>query len=519
MKNTISLVLILFCFSIGSIAENDTLTNKKLPDSLRTKNEFAWVDRLDSLVNTHFVFSRDSIPVGITDMENIITELPDSVYRVRIKAIYSPVEMSYNEQVKNNIEYYITKSYNQIPRLLALSQYYFPMFEEILDQHGLPYELKYLAVVESALNPQAVSRAGATGLWQFMYRTGKFMDLEINSYVDERRDPIASTHAACRYLKALDAIYNDWMLVLAAYNCGPGNLNRAIRRAGGTGNFWDIYHYLPRETKNYVPAFIAVSYLFNYYEEHGFYAEDIDVPHNVDTIKLNKDLHFGQLSECLDIGIDTLRYLNPQYRYDFIPGNQSPQHLILPKRVIPQYIAMEDTIHHYKDSVYLNPQKIAYKPASRATAYQPVSAAQPKGTKKLTYTIKQGDAIGLIADWYDVSTRELKAWNGLYSNRIRAGKKLVVYVPEGKYDYYKPVDNMSLAKKQKRNGLTMPSNNPEPVKLDPNYVYYTVRPGDNPWDIANKFNGISADDILRLNDISDASNLKVGQKIKIRKKS
>ncbi|MFW5805143.1 MAG: transglycosylase SLT domain-containing protein [Bacteroidales bacterium] len=519
MKNTLLLIIVLICIHLSSNAENDTLTNKKISDSLRTKNEFAWVDRIDSLLNAHSVFSVDTIPISMTDMEKIVTDLPDSVYRERVKALYSPVKLSYNQQVKNNIEYYITKSYNQIPRLLALSQYYFPMFEEVLDQHGLPYELKYLAVVESALNPQAISRAGATGLWQFMYRTGKFMGLEINSYVDERRDPIESTHAACRYMKALDTIYNDWMLVLAAYNCGPGTLNRAIRRAGGTGNFWDIYHYLPRETRNYVPAFIAVSYLFNYYDKHGFYAENIDVPHDVDTIMLNKDLHFGQLSECLNIGIDTLRYLNPQYKRDFIPANKTVRHLILPGNVIPQYIAMEDTIHLYKDSLYLNPQKIAYQPASRSTAYKAVSAAQPKGTKKLTYTIKQGDAIGLIADWYDVSTRELKAWNGLYSNRIRAGKKLVVYVPEGKYDYYKPVDKMSLAKKQKRNGLTMPSGHKEPVKLDPNYEYYTVRPGDNPWDIANKFQGISADDIVRLNDISDTSNLKVGQKIKIRKKS
>ncbi|MFO7790864.1 MAG: transglycosylase SLT domain-containing protein [Bacteroidota bacterium] len=518
MKHISIVIILLMGITKISYSGNDTIP-PKIHDSLKTDNVFAWVDRIDSLVNTHFICQAYQIPAGELNKDEIVMDLPDSVYIERIKNIYSVVELSYNKQVKNNIEYYIKKSYNQIPRLLALSQYYYPMFEEILDQHGLPYELKHLAVVESALNPQAISRSGATGLWQFMYRTGKFMDMDINSYVDERRDPIQSTHAACRYLKALDTVYNDWMLVLAAYNCGPGNLNRAIRRAGGTGNFWDIYNYLPRETRNYVPAYIAVSYLFEYYEEHGFSAAIMKIPGPVDTVMVNNDLHFKQITGCLNIGMDTLRYLNPQYKRDLIPGNKKTRHLILPKTIIPDYIAMEDTIHLFKDSLYLNPQKIAYKPASRSSSYQQPSASQPAGTKKLTYTIKQGDAIGLIAEWYDVSLRQLKAWNGLYSNRIRAGKTLVVYVPEDKYNYYKKVNNMTLAEKQKRCGLQIPNREPEPVNIDPDYEYYTIKPGDNPWDIANKFEDITADDILRLNNINNASNLKVGQKIKIRKKS
>ncbi|HKK66804.1 MAG TPA: LysM peptidoglycan-binding domain-containing protein, partial [Bacteroidales bacterium] len=296
------------------------------------------------------------------------------------------------------------------------------------------------------------------------------------------------------------------------------NVNRAIRRAGGTGNFWEIYHYLPRETRNYVPAFIAVNYLYEYYDEHGFKAADMDLPYAVDTIMVTNDLHFGQLSDVIGISKADLRFYNPQYKRDLIPAKEKPRHLILPIDYIPAYIAAEDSIHLYKESTYLNPNKIAYKPASRSTSHYP-AASQPAGTKKLTYTIKSGDALGLIASWYDISTNQLKAWNGLYTSRIRAGKNLVIYVPEDKYDYYKSVNSMSRAAKQKREGQTSTTVNSKPAKLDPAYEYYTVKRGDNPWEIAKRYPGISASDILQLNNIDSETGLKPGQKLKIRKKS
>ncbi|MFO7878797.1 MAG: transglycosylase SLT domain-containing protein [Bacteroidales bacterium] len=517
MRSIATLFSVIILLSTTSLADNDSI-KLKLADSLKTKDVMAWVNRLDSLANQHYCFRYDSIITGSFEKDSLITQLPDSVYKARIEKLYSPVDLSYNPEVKRNIEFYMGRSHNLVPRMLALSKYYFPMFEEIMDQHNIPYEMKYLAVIESALNPEAVSRVGATGLWQFMYRTGNFVGLEINSYVDERRDPIRSTHAACEYLNALDSMYNDWVLALAAYNCGPGNVNRAIRRAGGTGNFWDIYNYLPRETRNYVPAFIAVNYLFEYHEQHGFRADTMKLPRATDTIMLREDIHLGQIAECLNVDIKELRFLNPQYKRDLVPAKNKTRHLILPIEIIPDYIAMEDSIHLYKDSIYLNPQKIAYQPAARSTSHYP-AASQPAGTKKITYTIKSGDALGLIASWYDVRLSQLKAWNGLYTNRIRAGKQLLIYVPEGKYDYYSKINGMSPSEKQNTPGASADISRQKNETIDPDYEYYTVQQGDNPWDIAKKYPGISASDILHLNNINNASSLRAGQKLKIRKKN
>ncbi len=506
-----ALFLSISCFALS--VDDDTtvnLYNETIDDEV-----VEWLNRLDSLVNTHYYYRYDTLEYGSVHRDSLILDLPDSIYIERIKNISSAVELSFNQPVRRNLDAYIKRGYRQIPRLLTLSEYYFPMFEEILDQYDMPYELKYLAVIESALNPEAVSRVGATGLWQFMYRTGKLQGLEINSYIDERRDPIQSTYAACEFMQSLYNVYDDWLLVLAAYNCGPGNVNRAISRSGMKRSFWEIYHYLPRETRNYVPAYIAVNYVFNYYKEHGFLAEPIDIPRGVDTVVVHHDLHFDQIVACMDIDKEELKFLNPQYKLEVIPANRKPRHLLLPIDKIDDFLAIEDTVHLYKDSIYLNPQKIAYKPNEKFTD-KGVPVAQPKGTTKLFYTIKSGDALGLIAGWYDVGVSELKAWNGLYSNRIRAGKKLVVYVPESKASYYEKVNTMSRESKQRREGVSARGETTE-VILDPNYEYYTVQKGDNPWSIAQKFSDVSVDDILKLNNLK-ASSLKVGQKIKIRKK-
>ncbi|MEA1874370.1 MAG: transglycosylase SLT domain-containing protein [Bacteroidota bacterium] len=517
MKQYILLGLFIAFFgcSFAQIQDTSKQNEKPLVDA-----EFiTWINRVDSLVNTHFYYRPDTLVFGEIHRDSIIRELPDSIYRERIAALHSPVELSYNDQVRRNLDFYIQRAYRQIPRLLALSDYYFPMFEEIFDQYGLPYELKYLAVIESALNPEAVSRAGATGLWQFMYATGKMQGLEINSYVDERRDPIESTHAACQFMQSLYEVYDDWMLVLAAYNCGPGNVNRAIIRAGGKDNFWDIYYYLPRETRNYVPAFITVNYIFEYYNQHGFVAEEIDLFGSVDTVHINYDMHFDQIAACINISKDDLRFLNPQYKRDLIPAKNKTRHLILPVAYIADFVLAEDSIHLYKDSIYLNPAKIAYSPSSSSSLRTYPAASQPAGTKALSYTIKPGDAIGLIASWYDVRVSELKAWNGLYSNTIRAGAKMTIYVPEAKAASYEMVNKMSKAAKQKREGVHPDTGKVVSEPLDPNYEYYTVRSGDNPWIIAQKYPGIDGKEILTLNGIASASSLKIGQKLKIRKKN
>jgi membrane-bound lytic murein transglycosylase D len=514
MKKIIYILCLSF-ISNGLIAQiSNSDESEKTRDTLDA--EFMeWMYRVDSLINSHYLTSSDSLESELVNSDSIIKEVSDSLYMKRIAAIHSPINLSFNEPVRRNLDFYFEKSYQQIPRLLALSNYYFPLFEQILDEYNLPYELKYLAIIESALNPNAVSRAGATGLWQFMYRTGKMYGLEINSYIDERRDPFQSTHAACQFLSDLHEVYDDWLLALAAYNCGPGNLNRAIIRAGGKNDFWKIYYYLPRETRNYVPAFIAVNYIFEYYELHGFRADTIFLPGMVDTVMLRHDVHFDQIAACINVNKEELKFLNPQYRREIIPASTKPRNILLPVEHIQQFVMAEDTIHLYMDSIYLNPAKITYQPNSRASNRYP-AASQPSGTKALTYTIKPGDAIGLIASWYDVGLSEIKAWNGLYSNTIRAGDKLTVYVPEAKAASYEMVDKMSAAAKQKHNTVSQIQSQ---QKIENNYEYYTVRSGDNPWVIAKKYPGISAQDIMTLNEISDASSLRVGQQIKIRKKS
>ncbi len=508
---------VFFLLGFVTFAQIDAVISNS--DEKTVDPEFeAWINRVDSLVNAHYYFRQDTLGVGTVYRDSLVLELSDSIYKKRIAALHSPVDLSFNDQVRRNLDFYISRAYRQIPRLLALSTYYFPMFEEILDQYDMPYELKYLAVIESALNPEAVSRVGATGLWQFMYRTGKMQGLEINSYVDERRDPFQSTHAACQFMQSLYDVYGDWTLVLAAYNCGPGNVNRAIIRAGGKDNFWEIYHYLPRETRNYVPAFIAVNYIFAYYDKHGFVAEDLPMFGPVDTVNINHDMHFDQIAACVNISKKDLRFLNPQYKRDLVPAKNKTRHILLPVEYIADFVRAEDTIHLYKDSVYLNPEKIAYSPSESSAGTYP-AASQPAGTKALTYTIKPGDAIGLIASWYDVSISELKAWNGLYTNTIRAGAKLTIYVPEAKAASYAMVDKMSKAAKQKREGVHPETGKAIPEPMDPNYEYYTVQSGDNPWIISQKYPGIEVNDILELNGISNASSLRVGQKLKIRKKN
>ena len=272
----------------------------------------------------------------------------DSVYIDRLSRIPSIIEMPFNDIVKKHIEAYTNRLRNKISFILAAANFYMPLFEEALDTYDLPLELKYLPVIESALNPTAMSRQRASGLWQFMLRTGKLYGLENNSLVDERRDPIKSTWAAARYLKDLYNIYKDWNLALAAYNCGPGNVNKAIRRAGGATDYWEIYHLLPKETRGYVPGFIAANYIMNYYCEHGICPMDTQLPATTDTIHIHKNLNLKQVAEVCDINIDQLRSLNPQYKKDIVPGLSKPYVLRLPNNTVNRFIELEDSIYAYK---------------------------------------------------------------------------------------------------------------------------------------------------------------------------
>ena len=306
--------------------------------------------------------------------------------------------------------------YGTINRVLSLSRYYFPLIEEELIKADLPVELRALPIIESALSTTATSPMGAVGLWQFMPATGKSYGLEINSFVDERRDPVQATRAACRYLKDLYSIYHDWTLAIAAYNCGPGNVNKALARAGGGTTFWDIYEYLPRETRGYVPAFVGASYAYAYHQQHGIQSENPPMPLATDTIRVTRLLHLGQVASTLDIPIETLRTLNPQYKMDIIPATIKSYTLVLPQHYLCQYIASEEEIHR-KDSTYLkeyiNPANIEKKKLADAT---------PAYT---TYTVKRGDTLGAIARRYRTTTAQIMKLNKLKNaNKLREGQRL-----------------------------------------------------------------------------------------------
>lgn len=344
-------------------------------------------------------------------------KVSDSIYIDRLSRIPTIIEMPFNEVVKKYIEAYTGRLRNKVSFMLGAANFYMPMFEEALEAYDLPLELKYLPVIESALNPKAQSRARATGLWQFMLRTGKIYGLETNSLVEERFDPQKSTWAAARYLKELFNIYKDWNLVLAAYNSGPGNVNKAIRRAGGSTDYWDIYPFLPRETRGYVPGFIAVNYVMTYYCEHGICPMESQLPAVSDTVHINKDLHLQQVASVCNIDIEQLRSLNPQFKKDIIPGKSRTYTLRLPNNTVNTFIEREDSIYAFEAKKYLN---------KRSTVA--VNTGSSKGnTKGAQYhKIRSGETLGGIALRYGVSVKQLRSLNGIKGNNIRAGKTLRV---------------------------------------------------------------------------------------------
>ena len=338
----------------------------------------------------------------------------DSIYMDRLKRIPSIIEMPYNEIVRKFIDMYATRLRQKVAFMLSANNFYMPIFEEALDLYDLPLELKYLPVIESALNPMATSTQGATGLWQFMLRTGQVYGLKVNSLVDERRDPIKSTRAAARYLKDLYDIYQDWNLVLAAYNCGPGTINKAIRRAGGDKDFWEIYNYLPKETRGYVPAFIAANYIMTYYCEHYISPMEMRMPESTDTIHVSRPLNLNQVADVCKINIDELRALNPEFKKDLIPGNEKPYALRLPTNMVSTFIDKEDSIYAYKADTYLT---------RRSTVAVKNATGTSKG-KAVYHRIRNGETLGGIAARYGVSINQLRRLNGIKGSNIRAGKSL-----------------------------------------------------------------------------------------------
>jgi membrane-bound lytic murein transglycosylase D len=435
----------------------------------------------------------DSVMSVVEDADSNLSSIPDSVFIQRLARIPSVIPLTYNHIVRNFIEMYLYKKRDVLESVIGLLNFYNPIIDEIFDEYDVPNELKYMSVIESALNPRACSRTRAVGLWQFMYGTGKLYGLTINSLVDDRRDPIKSTHAAIKFSKDLYSMFGDWQLVIAAYNCGPGNVKKAMRRSGGKQNFWDIYYYLPRETRGHVPAYIAAVYVVNYYREHNVVPKPTNLPLATDTIVVHKKIHLGQIAEVLHIPLNTLRDLNPQYICDIVPAfSDIPYGIRIPMEYTTRFIDQEEFIRHYKDSIYFNPKLDLKSPTRYYSAYT-------GNGKRIVYIVKQGDNLGNISMRFHVSINQIKDWNGFNSNVIRSGQRLVIYVPNR---YAGTVTQ------------NKPSNNKPPVlSNDGKNQYYIVKEGDSIWEIAKKFPGTTADDIIRLNNLSSADKITPGQRL------
>ena len=479
-----------------TVAAADTIldTSVFVPESFE--------DNVDSLLNSwqvhYYVKQRPK------DNSNENIQVSDAVYRDRLSRLPRIIEMPYNEVVGNCIDLYVNKKGTVIEYMLGLADFYFPMIEQILDENRLPLELKYLAIVESALNPTAVSRAGATGLWQFMLPTGKAYGLEINSLVDERRDPVKATYAACRYFKDMYDIYGDWNLVIAAYNCGAGNVNKAIRRAGGKRDYWAIYNYLPRETRSYLPLFIAANYAMKYYNQHGLTPVSTSLPLATDTVMVNDLLHLEQVAQMLNVDIEMLRALNPEYKRDIIPGNTGPRPLLLPASYASAFVSLGDSIYRYRSEDFLVNRSYV-EPEGRSSGWG-------SNQQHIVHRVKNGETMNIIASNYGVTVAQIKKWNGLRSSKVRAGMRLTLHVDNGGVpmsdETPASIDSSSARNKKITKTATAQATG------DKAFTHYKVKSGDTFSSISQRYPGVSVRDLMEINKINN-SKLRIGQIIKI----
>lgn len=388
---------------------------------------------LDSLMNLYM--SRSYLDEdNDCQMQDVNPVFAKEVYIDRLSRIPSVIEMPYNDVVQKFIDRYSGRLRHSVSYMLGASNFYMPIFEDALEAYNLPLELKYLPIIESALNPTAVSRVGATGLWQFMLATGKQYGLNVNSLVDDRRDPVKSSYAAAHYLSDLYKIFGDWNLVIAAYNCGPEQINKAIHRSNGERDYWQIYPYLPKETRGYVPAFIAANYIMTYYCEHNICPMTTRLPAKTDTVVVRRNVHLEQIASVCNIDIEQLRALNPAYRRDIVPGASEESAIRLPQTEVGKFIENEEEVYNYKSDqllsrravVEVNDNKVVTASKSRSTASRRKSTRRSSSSSAKTITIKSGQTLSEIAKKHGTTVSKLKKLNGLTGSNIRAGKKLRV---------------------------------------------------------------------------------------------
>lgn len=450
----------------------------------------------DSLLSLWYVQKQVAdidMGIGADDTVRFSSNVPDSVYIARIKEMNSFITLPYNDIVKGYIIKYSEKMPAAMEKILGLCEYYMPIFQEIFDKYDMPEELRAMAIIESAMNPRAESRVGAKGMWQFMYHTGKMYGLHVDSFVDERMDPVKSADAAARYLMDAYNIFGDWNLAIASYNCGAGNVNKAIKRSGSR-KFWDLWPYLPRETRGYGPAFVGALYTTKYYKEHGLKPLATQMPPAVDTFHINKMLHLKQVSELTGAPLDLLKDLNPQYKHEIIPGNEREYILRIPFQYTNAFIECEDSLYRHKAAVYFNPTTIK-------------KIKEGGDGVRIVHKVQNGEYLGKIASKYRVSVSQIKKWNNLRSDSIRVGQRLVIY--RGGRG---PVATSSSSKPAAK-PTAKPAAKPV-VSASGEYVIYTVQSGDNFYSIAKKYPGISAQNIMDYNGVN-SSKLRPGMKLKI----
>ena len=479
------------------------------------------LDVTDSLLSLWYVHKSmlkgDTVSFNM-DSVHFRSSVTDKEYLQRLADMNSFITLPFNETVRNYIILYSEKMPTKMSSMLALSQYYFPIFEEIFDRYGLPKELKYMAVIESAFNPVAVSRAGAKGMWQFMYNTAKMYGLTINSFVDERLDPVKSADAAARYMRDAYRIFGDWNLAISSYNCGSGNVNKAMRRSGSR-EFWPVYNYLPRETRGYVPAFVGAMYAFTYYREHGLVPETDSMPVQVDTFHIRRMLHFQQVSALTGVSVEMLKKLNPQYVHDIVPGTAKEEYVLrLPYQYTTKFIENEDSVYAYNAKEYFSPATL-----------QNIAVSGSASSQRIAYKVKSGDYLGRIASRYHVTVKQIMEWNHLRNTNLRVGQVLYIY---GKFNG--PVAPSSGASSKSSaassskgsassDGATRASSKgsaatppPADSAAEGTYTVYVVKSGDSLYRISQDYPGVSADDIMKFNGIG--TDIRPGMKLKIPKK-
>ncbi|HNR21248.1 MAG TPA: transglycosylase SLT domain-containing protein [Bacteroidia bacterium] len=536
IKKKLSLFTVLIAVTSG-FTSRAFAQEKQIETAITTNDPI--VSMLDSMVTLNSVIRFNELNPLHKPSDNSVPVFSQEEIEKQMAKIQTPIPLTYNHAVAQYVNVYAKNKRQLTSRLMGLSKLYYPLFEQELDKQGLPLEFKHLAAVESALNPIAVSPMGATGIWQFMYATGKMYGLSIGSYVDERRDPYLSTVAACKYFKDMYAIYGDWLLVIASYNCGPGNVNKAIARAGGVKNFWAISRFLPAETRNYVPAFIAATYVMNYAKEYNIAPATAEfMYHMVDTVTVKNRVTFNQLSKALDVPREVISFLNPIYKKGVVPGGDEIFKLMLPTNKIAVYIANESSIEKYSTEE-LTPVQYAFKEDD--FIYKEV---------KKTAIVKKNETLKQFAQRTKCSVGEIKKWNKLASSKLKRGQKLSYYalvkVPKpkekvqeavaakndsvqinvtdstgtalasnvetlSKVDDQTEVDSNS---KVAEDGTLQLTYEPGKEARKSNYKYHTVQRGDTLWNIARRYDG-TVEQLKQMNNLSRNATIKVGAKIKV----